>query len=541
MYRVSAVWGTGYTLIQAHRSAEVAAGNPCRGKSLIVVTPTAVSHRRAGLKLALLAFAQFIIAVDYNIVYVALPDIGREVGFSAQSLQWVVSAYAVGFGGFLLFGGRAVDRIGPRRIFILGLALFGLASLAGGFATTPEVLVAARAVQGLGAALLTPATLALIAIGFEEGPARNRAIGVWGAAGSGGLAAGALLGGVLTNAWGWEWVLFVMVPMALVAAAAAPALLSKDTPHAAGQRHGFDVPGAVLATIGSSLLVFGLVSGPDAGWGSLRSAGALVAGAVILGVFLLVEGRSRDPLVPLRLFGNRSLTTAMLVILVFQSSLGGAYYLFTTHLQNVLGYSALSAGLAFVPLTLISMTSSFKLAGAMLGRWGVRTTLFAGMLINGVGLGVLAIGMTADGSFWTVFPGLVLWGIGGGITFPAMFVAAGSGVVPQEQGVASALATTSQQIGGAIGLAALLAVAAAAMTGGGATPAGLADGLRTAGWVAAIATIAGAFLALAIKPPAAPAAVPSEAAAAPSVSDVDGSVVEVNGVRSGSTSHSGKG
>jgi len=318
--------------------------------------------RRPALALALLAFAQFVVALDYNIVYVALPDMGRELGFTAQSLQWVVSAYAVGFGGFLLFGGRIVDRFGARRTFVLGLTLFGLSCLAGGFAGTPGALVAARAVQGLGAALLTPATLALINTSFAEGAERNRALSVWGAAGSGGLAAGALLGGVVTNAWGWQWVLFLLVLPALGAAAAARPVLASGGGRAAG-RGGFDVAGAVLATAGSSLLVLGLVSGPEVGWGSVRGAGALIAGLVLLALFVIVEKRTADPLVPLRLFGNRSLVTAIGVILVFQSALGGAYYLFTTYLQDVLGYNALQAGLAFVPLTLVSMAASLKFRG----------------------------------------------------------------------------------------------------------------------------------------------------------------------------------
>ncbi|MFB9923992.1 MFS transporter [Amycolatopsis halotolerans] len=457
--------------------------------------------RRSGLALALLAFAQFVIALDYNIVYVALPDIGRELGFTAQSLQWVVSAYAVGFGGFLLFGGRIVDRFGARRTFVAGLAIFGFACLAGGFAGNPGLLDAARAVQGLGAALLTPATLALISTSFAEGPARNRALAVWGAAGSGGLAAGALLGGVLTNALGWQWVLFLLVPLALGAALAARPVLAAD-PVRSAARGGFDLTGAIVASAGSSLLVLGLVSGPEVGWVSWRGLGALLGGAVLLAGFAVVEKRTRDPLAPLRLFGNRSLLVAMGVILVFQSGLGGAYYLFTAYLQNVLGYNALQAGLAFLPLTIISMAASLKLTGILLGRWGIRTTLFTGMLVNGAGLALLAVGMAVGASFWTVLAGLVVWGIGGGLTFPAMFVSAASGVAPGEQGIASALATTSQQIGGAIGLAVLVAVANAGLDLHAVPePSAVVGGLRVALWVAGIASVAGGFLAFLVKRP----------------------------------------
>lgn len=474
---------------------------------MVDATPT--TRRRTGPMLALLAFAQFVVAVDYNIVFVALPDIGRALGFTAQSLQWVVSAYAVAFGGFLLFGGRLVDRIGARRIFVLGLTVFGLACLLGGFAESPAVLITARAIQGFGAALLSPATLTLINTRFTEGAERNRALAVWGACGSGGLAAGALLGGVLTRVWGWEWVLFVLVPLALLAAAVAPGVLSADQRRGddrlvTGERGGFDVVGAVLATLGSSLLVLGLVSGPEQGWSSLRGLGSLLAGAALLALFAFVEHRTDSPLVPMRLFRNRSLVTAILIILVFQSALGGAYYLFTNYLQGVLSYDALRAGLAFVPLTVISMAASLKLAGALLGKWGPRATLFTGMAVNGIGMIALALAMSTGASFWALVPGLVVWGVGGGITFPAMFASAASGVAPQQAGAASALATTAQQIGGSAGLALLVAVATAGLTSTtGAPPAAadMAEGLRTAMWIGGAASLVGGLLALSLGKP----------------------------------------
>jgi EmrB/QacA subfamily drug resistance transporter len=458
---------------------------------------------RTGLMLAMLAFAQFIVGVDYNIVYVALPAIERSLGFTPQSLQWVVSAFAVTFGGFLLFGGRAVDRLGARRLFILGLAIFGLACLIGGFAETPAVLITARAFQGFGAALLTPATLALIQTNFHEGAPRNKALAIWGGSGSGGLAAGALLGGVLTDAWGWEWVLSILVPVALLAAVAAPGILSPDQRPTA-DRGGFDALGAILATSGSSLLVLGLISGPENGWGSMRSAGSIVAGVVILAVFTLVEHRTKHPLVPLRLFRNRNLVTAMLIILVFQSALGGAYYIFTNYLQCVLGYDALQAGLAFVPLTIISMAASFKLATRLLGTWGPKGTLFFGMTLNGVGMIMLAIAMSTNASFLVLVPGLIIWGLGGGITFPSMFACATSGIAPQEAGVASALASTSQQIGGAAGLALLVAVATAGLTGDTGNAPAVAHGLRTAMWIGGAASILGGLLAFTLRPSGAP-------------------------------------
>lgn len=470
-----------------------------------------------GLMLALLSFAQFIVAADYNIVYVALPDIGHALGFNAHSLQWVVSSYAVTFGGLLLFGGRLVDRFDGRKVFIFGAALFGLSCLVGGFAGDPGVLIAARAVQGVGAALLSPATLALVNTRFEEGAARNRALAIWGASGSGGLAAGALLGGVLTNAFGWRAVLFALVPMALVAAIAAPLVLPPED-RRTERRGSFDVPGAVLVTAGASLLVLGLVSGPQSGWASVRGVGSIVAGLVVLAVFALVENKTASALVPMRLFRNRSLVTAILIILVFQSALGGSYYLFTNYMQNVLGYDALKAGLAFLPLTIVSMGASLKLAGLLIGTRGPRNTLFIGMLINGIGMVALAVAMATHSSFWVLVPGLVIWGVGGGVTFPAMFISAATGVAPQEAGIASALATASQQIGGAAGLALLIAVSTARLS----THAGVVnslstvtDGIRLAMFVGGGASVLGGLLAFTLRTPgAAPVPAPSSPAEA---------------------------
>jgi MFS family permease len=349
---------------------------------------------RDRLRLGLLALTQLIVALDYNIVYVALPDIGDALDFSPRSVQWVVSAYSVGLGGLLLFGGRAADRLGPRRMFMTGLALYGTASLVGGLAHGSGMLVAARAVQGAGGALLTPATLTLIYRGFAEGPARNRALGTWGMAGSAGLAAGSLLGGVLTNYLGWEWVFFVNVPLALGCVLAAPRLLPTDPGRTSG---GFDVPGAVLATAGSTLLVLGLANGPDAGWVSLRSTGALAAGAVLLALLLTVEARTRDPLIPLRLALGRNLATTMIVIAVFQGTLGGGYYILTSYLQPVLGYSSLEAGLTFLPLTLVCMLAALKVTPVLLGRWGIRTTLAVSTIGTGAGIAVMVAGTTPGG------------------------------------------------------------------------------------------------------------------------------------------------
>jgi EmrB/QacA subfamily drug resistance transporter len=471
-------------------------------RSIVLATPEVTARRSKGLGLAVLAFAQFIVAIDYNIVYVALPDIGGALGFSAQSLQWVVSAYAVGFGGFLLFGGRLVDRLGARRVFVFALGVYALASLAGGFAQAPGVLIAARVVQGLGGALLFPANLTLIAAAFAEGSERNRALAVWGAAGSSGLAAGALAGGVLTDALSWKWVLFVNVPLALGAAALAPRLLPPDG-RRGETRGGFDLRGAIVATAGVTLIVFGLASGPDRGWTSLRGIGALVAGVVLLGLFVLLEARTREPLLPLRLLRTRSLMTAAAVIFVFMGALSTEYYLLTTYFQNVRGYDPLEAGLGFLPLGLLSMVGAGQLSPRLLARWGFGATLALGMVGVAAATAAVATGMTAGGTYWALVPGIVLWGLAGGMTFTAMFGAATIGIAPAEQGVASGLASTFQQVGAAVGLAALVAVANAGLNLDAAVApatADVVDGLRNAGWVTAAATVVGALLALTLRP-----------------------------------------
>ena len=451
------------------------------------------------LRLALLIFAAFIISIDFNIVYVALPDIGHELGFTAQSLQWVVSAYAVGLGGLLLLGGRAVDRLGARRMFVLGLAIFGLASLAGGLAGSPGVLVAARVVQGMGGALLFPATLALINNTFAAGPARNRALSLWGVAGSLGAVAGPMAGGVITNFLGWEWIFFVNAPLTLAAGVAALRVL---TPDAGGYAWGgFDLPGALVATAGSTLVVFGLASGPDAGWGSTRGAGALAVGGLLLGAFVLIERAARDPLAPPRLFGVRSLVTMMALIFVLMGAINTLHYIFYLDVQEVLGYSALGAGLAFLPMSVMSIVGAAKLLPWLLSRLGMRGALFTGVLGVGLSMAAVAAGMSAGGSYWRLLPGIVFLGLFAGMVYPMIFLASGADVSGGEQGVASALVSTSQQIGGAVGLAALVAVANAGLdVDAGAAPAAeLVAGLRRAGWVAAAMAVAGAFLILRLK------------------------------------------
>ncbi|MEW2401042.1 MFS transporter [Streptomyces sp. NPDC046862] len=462
--------------------------------------------RSTGLLLALLAFAQFISAIDYNIVYVALPEIGREVGFDAQNLQWVVSGYAVAFGGFLLLGGRAADLLGHRRMFTTALVLYGVSSLAGGLATDPGLLVAARAVQGLGGALLLPATLSLIGTTFQEGAERNRALAIWGGAGAVGLALGSLLGGILTNYLGWESVFYVNVPLALGAAAAAFSIIAKDAPRERGRS--FDLTGALTATVGFTALVFGVVQGPEAGWGSAETLTALLGGALFIGLFLIVESRTAHPLMPLSLFRNRSLVAAMGVTFVFMGTFGAQYYFFTVYLQNVLHYSALTTGLAFLPSALVGMVGT-KLSEKLLGKVGPRTTIITGLLVGAAGMAVLALGMSPNGGYPTLLPGVILLSLGQGIAWTAMFVAATSGVDARHQGIASAMASTTQQIGSAVGLAILVAIA----NSGAHTSTGpdLVPGLRAAGFTAGALTLLGVAIALTLHRPGTTPSAPAAA------------------------------
>ncbi|MFF3314354.1 MFS transporter [Streptomyces sp. NPDC003035] len=447
--------------------------------------------------LALLAFAQFISAIDYNIVYVALPEIGSAVGFDAHSLQWVISAYAIAFGGLLLLGGRAADLFGRRRMFATALGLYGVASLAGGLATEPGVLVAARAVQGLGGALLLPATLALIATSFEEGAARNRALAVWGGAGAVGLALGSLLGGVLTQYLGWESVFYVNVPLALGAAAAAFAVIP---PNGARERgRGFDLAGGLAATAGFTALVFGVVQGPEAGWTSAETLVALLAGLVLVGVFLAVEARTAHPLMPLRLLRHRSLVTAMGITFVFMGTFGAQYYFFTVYLQTVHGYSAMATGLAFLPSALTGLVGT-KVSERLLGRAGVKATVLTGLLLGSAGMAALALAFSPSAGYPVLLPGVILLSLGQGLAWTAMFAAAGTGVDARHQGVASAMASTTQQIGGAVGLAVLVAVAGPATDA--VTGPALVPGLRAAGITAAALTLLGVAIALTLRHPA---------------------------------------
>lgn len=441
--------------------------------------PAPDDRGRRATVLALLSFAMLIVSLDQYIVVVALPDIGRDLGYSAQTLQAVVSAYAAVSSGFLLFGGRAADLLGKRRVLMTGLALYAVASLAGGLATGPEVQLAARAVQGLGGALVFPSTLALINTIFAEGAERNRALGIWGGSGAAGLVVGVLLGGVLTQAFGWEAVFLVNVPLAGVALVLALVLIDADPPRDTARS--FDLPGTLSITGAVTLLVFVLVQGPDLGLGSPWIVGAIVVGLTLLAVFVVVEWRSRDPLVPPRLIANRTLLIATSIVFMFMATFGSLLYFLSIYLQDVRGYDALETGVGFLLPTAVVVGGS-ALAGRIVTRIGLRRTMLVGLAFGAAGAVALGLAMTPDSSYAALVPGLIGVSIGDGVMFTAMFIAASTGIGATEQGVASGIAATGSGIGAVIGLAILVLVANAELDGlaGEAQRVATSGGIRTA-------------------------------------------------------------
>lgn len=414
--------------------------------------------RHAGATLALLAFAQLVIALDYNIVFVALPKISEGLTFTESGLQWVVSAYAVVFGGFLMLGGRMADLFGRRRMFVAGMALYAIASLAGGFATEPWVLIVARAGQGLGGALLAPATLSLVTTLFEEGKARNRALGAWAAAGSTGMVLGSLLGGVLAGAFGWGSVFFVNVPLGIAGAIAALLLIPADeTPQTKAR---LDVPGAVTSTAGVLAVVYGLIQAPEIGWAAAGTLVPLVLGVVLLAVFVAIERRVASPLVPLSLFNNAGLRTGTLTTFVFMGSFGALPYFITIYLQQVENISPFATGLVFM------LPSACVLIGTVIGGklsnvWTSRQILTMAWAVGAVGTVLVAFVMTTRGSVLLGAVPFAILSLAQGIVFTVMFAVATSGIPAADQGVGSGIATSGQQIGGAVGLAVLVAAATA--------------------------------------------------------------------------------
>jgi EmrB/QacA subfamily drug resistance transporter len=478
-----------------------AGGDGPSGDAAALSTPAeAAADRGKWIALALLAAAQFVVILDASIVNVALPSIGRDLQFSQENLSWVVNAYTLVFGGFLLLGGRMADIVGRRRLFIGGLILFALASLAGGLAQTEGQLIAARAAQGLGAALLSPAALSLVTTMFAEGVERNRAMGVWGAVAGSGGAAGVLLGGMLTEWLGWEWVLFVNVPIGIAAAALAPRLLPESRSE---ERGGFDLAGAISITAGLSLLVYALVDANDAGWGSLQTLGLGALALALIAAFVAIETRVAKPLVPFGIFRLRTLTGANVVALLVAAALFAMFFFVSLYMQQVLGYDALKAGLSYLPLAL-GIILSAGIASPLVTRFGFKPVLVSGLVLVAGAL-VWFAQVSPDGSYVgdILFPSL-LAAVGLGFAFVPMMVASLSDVPAHEAGLASGLINTSQQIGGALGLAILATVATArtedamvaAQGNPAALPAALTEGFQSAFLVGAGFAVVGALLAM---------------------------------------------
>ncbi|MEV7776428.1 MFS transporter [Kitasatospora sp. NPDC086791] len=406
--------------------------------------------------LVVLAVAQLTVVLDASIVNVALPSIQRDLHVADSDVQWIVNAYALAFGGFLLLGGRTADLLGRRRVFMTGLGLFAATSLLGGLAPTAGLLIAARVGQGLGAAIIAPAALSIVTTTFTEGAERHKALGIWGALAGAGGAIGVLLGGVLTEWAGWEWVMFVNVPICVVAGVLAPRFVRESRGH---ERTGIDLAGAALVTGGLSVLVYALVDAERAGWGSAGTIGLLSLSAVLLLVFALVELRLVEhPVMPLRIFRNRDLAGANAVSLLVGAALLSMFFFISLYLQQVLGFSALEAGLSYLPFSAASIVAAGA-ASQLVTRVGPKPILAGGLALTAVGL-LLFTRVSADGTFAgdVLLPSVVA-ALGLGFSFVPVTIVAVSGVTPQESGLASGLINTTQQIGGALGLAVLSSVA----------------------------------------------------------------------------------
>ena len=417
--------------------------------------PSETQDRR-WFALAALVAAQFMVVLDVAIVNVALPSIQTDLHFSEQSLQWVITAYAIMFGGFLLLGGRLADLLGRRRFFIAGIALFTASSLAAGFAWSAASLITFRATQGLGGALLAPAALSILTTTFAEGRERNIALGVWGAVSGSGAAAGVLLGGFLTSSLAWSWIFFINVPVGIALIAVSPFLL-RESRAELGHRT-FDFAGAITITSGLMLLVYAMTRAVEVGWGTAETIGLLAGSAALILSFVAIELRSKAPLLPMRIFRLRTLTGANVTSFLVGTALFSQFFLGTLYMQQVLHYSAMKTGVAYLPLTLTIIVLA-GVAQSLVTRVGVRRVLPVGLVLATAALLLLAQ-LPADGKyFFDIFPAFVLSAIGLAFTFIPLTIAALTGVQESDAGVASGLFNTTQQIGGAIGLAAASTIA----------------------------------------------------------------------------------
>jgi EmrB/QacA subfamily drug resistance transporter len=450
--------------------------------------------------LILLCVAQFVVVLDASIVNVALPSIGKGLHFSEQNLPWVVNAYVIAFGGFLLLGGRAADLLGRRRVFMAGLLVVAVASLLAGFAANQGELIAARAAQGLGAAIISPAALSIVTNLFRDGAERNKALGAWGAVAGSAGAVGVLLGGILTDSLGWEWVLWVNVPVSLIALALTPGLIPESRSESE-TRH-FDAAGAVTVTAGLSVLAYAVLDASSAGWGSSKIIGLLATSVVLIAAFVAIELRSKAPLIPFRIFRIRTLTGANVVGILLGASLFSMFFFISLYMQQVLGYSPIHAGLSYLPLA-VTIIVAAGLGGQLVTRFGFKPVLAAGMAFVAVGL-LWFSRISVGGGFLTDILGPSLLAAAGlGFGFVTSTIAAVSGVDGREQGIASGLINTSQQIGGALGLAVLSTIATTrthhVLAGGGsslhkALNAGFQSAFIGGSVIAALGLVAAIFL-----------------------------------------------
>jgi EmrB/QacA subfamily drug resistance transporter len=413
-------------------------------------------NSRKWIALVLLCATQFLVVLDVAIVNVALPSIQIALDFSQENLQWVVSAYTLTFGGLLLLGGRMADLLGRRRVFMVGLVIFSLASLACGFAQSDTFLIIARAVQGVGAAVISPAALSILVTTFEEGAERNKALGIWGAIAGIGGAAGVLAGGILTDTLGWEWIFFVNVPIGFAVIALIPRFI--DESHAESATRNFDIAGAASVTAGLALLVYALVNTDSAGWTSGETIGLFAISAALIAAFVVIELRAKAPLMPLGIFRLRSLTGANIVGLLLGAAVFSVFFFLSLYMQQVLGYSALRSGFAYL-LVAVTIILAAGTSQALVTRFGTKLILAIGMALLTLGL-LYFTQIDVKGTYLgDLVPGFLLVGVGLGFAFVPVSIAALQGVQPHEAGVASGLINTSQQIGGALGIAILSTIA----------------------------------------------------------------------------------
>jgi EmrB/QacA subfamily drug resistance transporter len=457
---------------------------------------TTMSSRARWLALLVLCLGDLMIVLDVTIVGVALPSIREDLGFSEESLAWVVNAYLITFGGFLLLGGRFGDLFGHRRLFLLGIGLFTIASAVCGFATSQEMLVAARAVQGIGAAVVSAVALSLTMTLFTEPAERAKAMGVFGFVASGGGSIGVLLGGVLTDVLNWHWIFLVNVPVGIAVVVLSLMLIPAERVATAAQK--LDIAGAVTVTASLMLAVYAIVNGNEVGWTTARTLGLLAAAGALLVAFLVIESRVASPLVPLRLFRRRNIAVSNVVGVLWAGAMFAWFFLSALYLQLVLGYSPMEVGLAFLPGNLVMMIFSISLSAKIVMRYGIRRPLAAGLGLAAAGL-LLFARAPVDGNFVVdVLPAMLLLGIGAGIAFNPVLLAAMSDVEPTEAGLASGVVNTSFMMGGALGLAVLASLAASRtdtlLAAGESEVAALTGGYHVAFFVGALFAIAAATL-----------------------------------------------